>query len=432
MTVLKRGVSDSQRTWAFDEGGKQLSGSEIIDNIVRQCTDDQLDSVLTSLVERGLWNVVSTVLERGVSDAQHRWVSDEACKYASGREIADYMLRHCTDNQLDSVLTQLVERGLWIAVRMVLKRGVSDSRRRWAIDEACKHASDGEIIDYILPGVAENNIDLTLTPLVERGMWRAVGMVLNQGDKESTDSQRTLAIDEICRRADTQDMKLCMLPLLKAGTLPQFIYAAADSLLTQLIIRGLWENAATLLCGAVSETLYRWAVVRKNREPDDAAFWNMVRNPCYGFRDLSALCHFARRHQPWLKLSQRLHRWSGELWEVLIASCIESVFDAWFITQKRTKEYKLTTGPSDVVLQIHSKTNLCHRRYRPSSDYTQIHSETNYGFGRFTPSSDDTDSVLNRLLPRIRPLCDVFSDTTNYGDRKHLFLWCTKKVESQH
>ena len=394
-TVLARGVSDSQSTWAFDEACKQLSRSEIVDHVLRQCTDDQLDSVLTPLVERGLWDVVATVLERGVSDSQHTWAIDEACKHATEPEIADYMLLHCADNQLDSVLTPLVERGLWRAVRTVLQRDVCELQRRWAIDEACKRASEQEIIDCILPFWGRNNLDSILTPLVERGMWRAVRMVLNQ---ESTDSQRTLAIDEICKRANIEDIELCIIPFLKVDTLPQFIYDAADSLLTQLIIRSLWEDAATLLSGVVSETLYRWAVAGDNTEPDDAAFWNMFRNPCYGFRDLHVLCHFARGQQPWLKLSQRLDGWSGELCEVLIASLLESVFEAWFITQKQRKEYKSTTGPSDVVLQIHNEIKLHLRSFRPCSD--------------------NADSVVRRLLPRICPLCDEFS-ATNYGDRKH-------------
>ena len=70
-----------------------------------------------------------------------------------------------------------MERGLWTAVVYVVNRGVSDSQLRWAIDEACKHASYKEIINY-LTFAAENQV---LTLLVERGLWEAVAMVLERG-----------------------------------------------------------------------------------------------------------------------------------------------------------------------------------------------------------------------------------------------------------
>ena len=82
--------------------------------------------------------MVGEALQRGVSDSQHQWAVEEACKRAFNGEILYYILPHCADCQLDSVLTPLVERGLWGVVWTVLERGVSDSQLRWAIDEACK------------------------------------------------------------------------------------------------------------------------------------------------------------------------------------------------------------------------------------------------------------------------------------------------------
>ena len=460
-TALQRGVSDLQHRWAIDEACKQASDKQIRGYILLHCADDQLDSVLIPLVERGLWRSVVTALRRGVSDSQHRWAIDEACKQASDKQIRGYILLHCADDQLDSVLTILVERGLWNSVGMVLYRGVSDTQRRWAIYEACKHASDSDMEDYILPLYATNQLDSVLTPLVKRGRWNVVGNVLwshltvkgsqwkwvissackhasveiiesiilplctdNQLDSVLTqlverglwssvrmvlergacsDSQCRWAIGEACKRGNNADVELCIQPFFAQDGLPQFIYDGANYLLTQLIKRGLWKVAAALLDGVVSETLYRWTVGRYNREPDDAAFWIMVRNPWYGVRDLSELCQIARCLEcRWLNTSERLERLSDELCEVLTDSVLESVFEAWCTTQALKKVYDSTTDPSELIEKLHSKIN--------------------HHIRSFTPGSDDTDSVIRKSETCIHSLHAEFSETTKYGDKKKPFF----------
>ena len=396
--VLDRGVSDSQHRWAIDEACKRAPEKEIIGCIRRHCTGHQLDSVLTSLVKRRLWNSVWMVLQRGVSDSQRRWAIDEACKHALDRFIKDY-IRHCANNELDSVLTQLVERGRCDVVARVLKSGVtvSDSQRRWVISFACKHATDYIIKFYILPLCADNELDFVLTSLVERGLWDAVSTVLNRG--AGSDSQRRWAIGEACRRGNNADVGLCIEPYLRQDSLPQFIYDGANYFLTQQIIRGMCGHAATLLRRVVNETLHRWVVVDDNTEPDDAAFWNLVRNPWYGVRDLSQL----RVEHPWLYQSQNLGGPSfDQCCEVLVESLLESVFEVWCISQERRNEYKSTTDPSELIQQIRNKINL------------HIRSATH--------GSHNKGSVIRKLEPCIHTLCAEFSETTKYGDRKHPFF----------
>ena len=397
-TVLKRGVSNSQQRWAINEACKQASVLEITEYILPHCAGNQLNLALTPLVERCLWKAVGTVLKRGVSDSQHRWVIDEACKQASDKEIIDYILLHCDDNQLHSVLTPLVERGRWEAVATILQRGVSDSQHRWAIDEACKHASDEKVINRILSHSADNQLDSVLPQLVDRGLWTAVGRVLKRG--ACSDSQCRWAIGEVCNRGDVY-VELCLWPFLERDRvrLPQFLYDGADYLQTQLIIRGLWQSSATLLYRVVRETLCRWGVVGDQAEPDDAAFWNMVRNPWYGVRDLSELRQSARGELPRSDCSQCCHELSQNLYEILAESVMESVFEAWCTTQERTKEYKSTTGTSEFVLRLLSEINR--RVLSP------------------TPGSEDRDSVFSKLLPCLRPLCDEVTETTKYSDKKH-------------
>ena len=248
-TVLERGVSDSQQRMVIDGACKHASVEEITRYILPHCADNQLDTVLASVVDRGLWAAVGTVLERGASDSQQRMVIDEACKHASGENIMLYILPHCADNQLDTVLVSLVERRLWMAVVYVANRGLSDSQLRWAIDEACKHASHKEIINNIT-FAAENQVDSVLTPLVERGLWEAVAMVLERG---VSDPQRRWAIDEACKRASHEE-------IIKFNILSLAADNQLDSVLTPLVERGMWKAVAMVLRLGVSDPQRRWAI----------------------------------------------------------------------------------------------------------------------------------------------------------------------------
>jgi Arc/MetJ-type ribon-helix-helix transcriptional regulator len=113
--VLKRGVRDTQRKWAVEEASKRLTESDSADVLAQHCSDDQRDSVLTTLVTRGLWEAVGDVLKRGVSDTQREWAVDEASKTADDDDddhFSYFILKHCSDDQLECVLTTLVTRGI--------------------------------------------------------------------------------------------------------------------------------------------------------------------------------------------------------------------------------------------------------------------------------------------------------------------------------
>ena len=246
--ALRRGVSHSQCRWAIDEACKRASDNEFTDYILPHCAYNQLDSVLTTLVERDLWGAVEMVLEKSVSYPQHLCVNDEA----SGQDIAFSMLRRRPDSQVDSVLTQLVERGLWSSVGTVLQRGVGDSQHRWAIDEACIQASDEKITAYILPRCTDDQLGSALTILVERGLWNSVGSVLDRGVSDKHHIKRLWAIDEACKQASEKEIIDCILRHCFGDQL--------DSVLTSLVKRGLWKAVWTALQRGVSDSKRIWAI----------------------------------------------------------------------------------------------------------------------------------------------------------------------------
>ena len=258
-TVLRRGVSDSQYRWTIDEACKLAPEDTITHYILPHCADNQLDSVLTLLVEKGLWKAVGIMLQRGITMSKHKWAIEEACKHASEQTIIDYILSHCADNQIDSALKQMVDRGLWKVVGILLQRGVTLSKRKWVIDEACKHAPDDKFTDYMVPHCDDRQLDFVLTSLVERGLWGSVGMVLERS--VSYQQHGGWANDEACKRASEQDITLDML---RRRTDSQL-----DSVLTPLVERGLWWSVGTVLQRGVSDSQHGWAIDEACKQASD-------------------------------------------------------------------------------------------------------------------------------------------------------------------
>ena len=128
---MERSVSDTRRRWAVEEASKHAGSKVFTQCLLPHCADDQLDCVQANLATRGgMWEAVGRVLQRGITHTQHRWAVEEACKHASDWRFATYIVPRCVDDQLDLALTHLMTRGLWWCIGGVLERGVSDTQRR--------------------------------------------------------------------------------------------------------------------------------------------------------------------------------------------------------------------------------------------------------------------------------------------------------------
>jgi hypothetical protein len=273
--VLKRGVSGAKRQWAVEESSKKADDWNFKFFILPHCHDDQLDSVLTTLVKRGLWASVGKVLERGVSDEQLQWAVEWACTNPGDFIFRRFILPHCSNDQLEAVLTSLVERGLWKLVGKVMNRGVinkerhrdfvfakhshddqveswnlSDAKRQWAVEEASKKADDWDLRSFILPHCHDDQLDSVLTTLVKRDLWQSVGKVLERG---VSDKQRQWAVEEARKKATGWNCFFYILPHCSEDQL--------NSVLTSLVERGLWESVGEVLeRSSVSDAKQRWAV----------------------------------------------------------------------------------------------------------------------------------------------------------------------------
>ena len=248
--MLRHGVSDSLRRWVIGVACQQAGDFEFTLHILPHCAADQRDSVLEKLVTRGLWISVDTLFGCGVSPAQRRWALRQACQQADDENFVWFIFPHCTDDQLDDVLTTLVARRLWKSVNRLLHRGVSPTLRSWAAHEACQHAED-EVVFECIPHCADDQLDGVLTTLVTRRLWKSVNRLLH---RSVSPTLRSWAVHEACQHAEDEVVFECILPHCADDQL--------DGVLTTLVTRRLWKsvNRVLDLGVTVSPVKRSWAV----------------------------------------------------------------------------------------------------------------------------------------------------------------------------
>jgi hypothetical protein len=234
--VLGRGVSDAQHTWAVEEASKGSEEEVFINHILHHCTGDQLNTALIHLVDRRMWESVGLVLGRGVSDAQHAWVVEEASKTVEEEVFINHILHHCTGDQLNTVLLHLVDRRMWESVGLVLNRGVSDAQHMWAVEEASKTAEEWQVIEHILPSATIAQLESALSHLVVRHMWESVRLVLK---KCVSETHYSWVAEEASKRADEQDFINHILPRCTGAQL--------NSALPHLVRRHQWKSLDLVL-----------------------------------------------------------------------------------------------------------------------------------------------------------------------------------------
>lgn len=230
-----RSVGSAARQWAVEEALKRATDEEQM-SIFPHCSDDQVNSVLTEAVKKGFWSIVLALLERGASIDTRRMAVAEGLKHADLANIVG-IIPHCTDDQLDMVLTEVVNRCLWICVPSLLSRSeVTEITRRWVVGEARKNASSNDHFLKIVPFCTDDQVDSIVTGAVSRNLWQCVSELLRL--KNVTESTRERAVEKASERAEE-------------GPLLEIIHFCTDdqvdSVLTQTVHRQLWRCASELL-----------------------------------------------------------------------------------------------------------------------------------------------------------------------------------------
>ncbi|XP_070177384.1 uncharacterized protein [Littorina saxatilis] len=503
----------SKGRWIFVERILLLDGKRLwtVDDI-------SIDRETLHHLAEGRWREVGIVLTQGVGNSLHRWMMHTASSHANSTDLITYILPHCADDQLDSVLTTLVERRLWRAVADVLKRNVSDSCKQSAVLKACMlcdyndnddnddtddiyytddtddtdsldssssdvwdvyavyehqlhctdqgmHIDNYLIIKEILARCADSQLDSVLKALADRGMWQAVGEMLNRCITDyKTTEQKTC---EHCNSAElyfnnysvaTTDSSIerpttfhctdnnldplspgpirkdvCMAVrnvggtevsdaqrrasiqtafqyadtyCLKQSILPYYVYDSIHSALKMLASRECWSALIELLHYCCIDTLSTWAL-GKDTTSRDEVFWGVVKNPCDGVKGLTPAMW---RSVTWSGLQRSLKQleWDTPLCEVLRDSLLAIVREIWLSGRREEVDFL----DHRVMDKSFSTVENLHQRVKP----VLMECETN---------------IVSGLLPCIKGLN---TDYTQSGSEKslHFELWFIKVLVLQY
>ncbi|XP_076452442.1 uncharacterized protein LOC143288060 [Babylonia areolata] len=335
--VLKRGVSTALHRWAVEKAMRHADDCDFFAFILPWCHDEELEQVLTHLVSRALWEpidraahsdvsvkhhiltylvsqhhweAVDRFLQRDIGAAQHRWAVEQASRHALDGDFVHYILPHCLHEELIQVLSHLVSQGLWESVGKVLEHGVSTAQHRWAVEQASRHADeDGEFIHYILPHCHDEELEQVLTHLVSLGLWRSVGKVLERG---VSSAQHRVIVEQASIHADEDDEFIhCILPHCHDEELEQ--------VLTHLVSRGMWESVGKVLQRGVSSAQHRWAVEQASTQAGVDHFVHFILPHCHDRELEQMLTHLVSRGL-WKLVGEVLeqgvstaqHRWAVE------------------------------------------------------------------------------------------------------------------------
>ncbi|XP_070200829.1 uncharacterized protein [Littorina saxatilis] len=289
--MLTKGVGDSQHEWLFLTACLRAREKDFVQHVLPHCSDRLLDSVLTVLIGRGAWLAVVNVLRRGVSDSKKQWALLEACLHCEDKYFIADILPHCADDMLDSVVTILGERHLWLYAVSVLERGVSDCKKRWVVQKALEEFKKGFFHDgfikwsgsllNIVAHCADDQMDDVLEVLVKGRQWRYVGEALK---RNVSDSVKRWAVHEACAHDTNKDTYLIN------EILPHCVDDMLDSVVTILAKRHLWGSAVVVLEKGVSDCKKRWVVQKACEDVENGLFEEIFNKYQHSFVNIVAHC----------------------------------------------------------------------------------------------------------------------------------------------
>jgi hypothetical protein len=253
--------------------------------ILPHISSNEMDYVLKTAVSRGWWPVAGEVLKVSRSEERHAYAIQEACKGASDKDFELYILPQFSTEQLERVLATAAKTGRWNMISKVLRVSGSDSQSVSCIIEGmCDRGGDWPLRMHILPYCSQEYLRSKLSQFVSRGLWMSVGLVLKTG---VTDTQLWSAVEEASKRAKQLDFIQCIVPHCTGAHL--------DSLLMHLVRRHLWWSVGLVLKRGVSDTQPMEAVKEVSKRADEQDFTNHIVPHCPGDQLKAALTHLVSR-----------------------------------------------------------------------------------------------------------------------------------------
>jgi hypothetical protein len=251
-------------------------------------------------VTRGLWESVGKVLERGVSDTQRKWVVEEALKDTDDGYIENF-LPMSRDGQLDSVVTILIARRRWKSVGQVLKRLAASVE---AGEQQCKDKTSKIIQNIIYYCPHTDYLTYILPFLADAHVDSQLSHSIFHGKwllvesllkhKHVSDSKHAWAVSEIRK---WNSGFLYSSSIFETSVLPFCTNDQLETELKRLVDSDLWDNVALVLKKKVSDQLSRKALLEVCKYDDGEHFVESMLPLCADDMTDTILVHLVKREE---------------------------------------------------------------------------------------------------------------------------------------
>ncbi|KAL8591241.1 hypothetical protein ACOMHN_017565 [Nucella lapillus] len=200
-------VSENLRSKAVDKASKCDNEDHFIQCFLPHCPEPCLGSVLETMITRGFWEGAVRILRQGIDDVTREWAIAKVSEHANETAVLS-VLKFCTAARRKTLLEQSAHRRFWTVVTVLLETEIHHPRRGEIVETASQHASEDELFQLV-PHCEQGELNTVFVLSVMRGFWRLVGSFLEQG---VTEDRRQWALEEASRRADYHDLKEYILP----------------------------------------------------------------------------------------------------------------------------------------------------------------------------------------------------------------------------
>jgi hypothetical protein len=181
-----------------------------------------------------MWEIVGAVLKLIVPAESRMQALQEAASRSCCNDVIDFILPVCADDQLEFILETLLSREVWEAVGRVLERGVSTSWHKTTVEKAIRLATVEDLLQFILPHCTES--------------------ILTQEVAWATEMLNVL-LTKVSVNDDKQTVQICV-----AIFLPYCSQDQREKMLVQLLSKHVWPAVGDVLEAGVSESLQRSAL----------------------------------------------------------------------------------------------------------------------------------------------------------------------------
>ncbi|KAK7091754.1 hypothetical protein V1264_009397 [Littorina saxatilis] len=240
---------------------------ECLYSLVRVCAEEELEPLLTQMVNRNMWDPIrnADTLMRKASDTQRKWVLKKAVERADDWAVQEFIAEHPADSP-PSLLSKLVRRALWGSVGVALRCCVvGEAERRWVIGRASRDVNCHCFSSGILPHCEDGQLDSVARTLVRLGAWPSLAAVFG---RKARFSCKKWAFEEAFARADRDTLIRDMLPLCPAD--------GKDDLVTILVERRRWDVLQYAIQKDVSDDVWVWAADQASKGLDKMSFSEMI------------------------------------------------------------------------------------------------------------------------------------------------------------